>query len=133
MINIELDPQIEQRLRTERNIWLATVRPALRHAVGQVSNGQPHLVPIWFVWHRQKIYICTELKSVKAQNIINNPQVAVSLEDGDKPIVIEGTAKPIEKADRTIVNEFQKKYDWNIETDRQYDQLIEIEVKRMRA
>lgn len=119
----EIDPQIDQRLTQERNIWLATVR----------SGGQPHLVPIWFVWHRQKVYICTGSKSIKAQNIIGNPQVALALEDGDKPIVIEGQAKSIGKADQATIDEFQKKYDWNITTDQQYDQVIEIEVKRIRA
>ena len=33
--------QIQERLSTEKNIWLASVR----------ATGAPHLVPIWFVTH----------------------------------------------------------------------------------
>ncbi|MCP4418942.1 MAG: hypothetical protein GY805_20185 [Chloroflexi bacterium] len=34
-----LTAELEARLLTERNIWLATVRPSCR----------PHLIPIWFI------------------------------------------------------------------------------------
>jgi PPOX class probable F420-dependent enzyme len=120
---MKIDPHIEQRLQTERNIWLATVR----------SDGRPHLVPIWFVWHAHKIYICTEAHSVKARNMFDNPNVAISLQDGDKPIVLEGQARTIEQTEPALVAAFQSKYDWNITTDVQYNQMIEIEVKRIRA
>ena len=32
----------DERLRTEANVWLATMRP----------DGRPHVSPIWFVWVR---------------------------------------------------------------------------------
>ena len=56
----------DPRLLTEKNIWLATVRP----------DGRPHLVPIWFISLNEKVYICTEGKSVKIKNI----QAIISLE-----------------------------------------------------
>ena len=68
-----LDPQVERRLQTEQNLWLATVRP----------NGTPHLVPIWFVWVAGKIYLCTGADSVKVRNLMQNPQVSIALEDGN--------------------------------------------------
>jgi general stress protein 26 len=120
---MKIDPPVEQRLKTERNIWLATVR----------SNGRPHLVPIWFVWLDQKIFFCTEAHSLKAHNILDNPNVALALEDGDKPIVLEGLAKPIGLTDSTLLAAFQLKYTWDITTDTQYNQMIEIEVKKIRA
>lgn len=120
---MKIDRQIEQRLITEHNIWLATVR----------SDGRPHLVPVWFVWLDQKIYICTEAKSLKARNILANPNVSASLEDGNKPLVLEGLAKSIGKADQSLIAAFQSKYEWDITTDMQYKQVIEIEVKKIRA
>mgnify|MGYP001355538568 CR=1 FL=1 len=123
MTVIEIDPHVEQRLQTERNIWLVTVR----------ADGRPHLAPIWFVWHAHKVYICTAAQSVKARNISTNPNVTLSLEDGDKPIVIEGPAKAIEQAEPAVVAAFQSKYNWNITADREYDRVIEIEVERIRA
>lgn len=118
-----LDPQIERRLQTEQNLWLATVRP----------NGTPHLVPIWFVWVAGKIYLCTAAGSVKVRNVTQNPHVSIALEDGTRPIVIEGSARPIEQAPPAVVEEFQHKYNWNIDTDGEYDQVIVVEPKKTRS
>jgi PPOX class probable F420-dependent enzyme len=118
-----LDPQVERRLQTEQNLWLATVRP----------DGSPHLVPIWFVWVTGKIYLCTGADSVKVRNLMQNPHVSIALEDGSKPIVIEGLARPIGTVPGPVIAAFKKKFDWNISTDGEYNQVIEIEPKRIRA
>ena len=107
----------DPRLQTDRNVWLATVRP----------NGKPHLIPIWFVWHNDKFYICTEGSSVKIKNIQANPCVSVSLEDGNKPVLAEGTATLSERPyPDDVAALFQQKYNWNINTDTSYTNLIEI-------
>ena len=118
-----LDPQVEQRLQTEQNLWLATVRP----------NGTPHLVPIWFVWVTGKIYLCTGADSVKVRNLLQNSRVSIALEDGAHPVVIEGLAKPIGVTPKPVITAFQKKYDWDISHDGEYNQVVEIEPKRIRA
>jgi PPOX class probable F420-dependent enzyme len=120
---VTLDPQVEHRLQTEQNLWLATVRP----------DGSPHLVPIWFVWVAGKIYLCTGTDSVKVRNAKQNPRVSIALEDGSQPIVIEGLARPIEQADSAVLAEFQRKYDWDITSDETYTQVIEIQPERIRA
>jgi PPOX class probable F420-dependent enzyme len=118
-----LDPQVERRLQTEQNLWLATVRP----------DGAPHLVPIWFVWVTGKIYLCTGADSVKVHNLSHNPHVSIALEDGTHPIVIEGLAQPIGAVPKPVIEAFNKKYDWNISTDNEYNQVVEIEPQRIRA
>ena len=118
-----LDPQVEHRLQTEQNLWLATVRP----------NGAPHLVPIWFVWVTGRFYFCTGADSVKARNLVRNPYVSVALEDGSRPIVIEGQAQAIGQADAAVIAEFQRKYDWDITSDDTYTQVIEIEPTKIRS
>jgi PPOX class probable F420-dependent enzyme len=118
-----LDPKVERRLQTEQNLWLATVR----------SDGSPHLVPIWFVWVAGKIYLCTGVDSVKVRNLTQNPQVSIALEDGNQPIVIEGQAQLIGRAETAVVGAFQRKYDWDITSDDTYTQVIEIQPKKIRA
>ena len=118
-----LDPQVERRSQTEQNLWLVTVRP----------NGTPHMVPIWFVWVAGKIYLCTGAGSVKVRNLMQNPHVSIALEDGNQPVVIEGLAQPIEAVPKQVIEAFKKKYDWNISTDSEYSQVVEIEPKRVRA
>jgi PPOX class probable F420-dependent enzyme len=114
-----------QRLRAERNIWLATVRP----------NGAPHLIPIWFVWHDEKIYICTGANSVKIRNLKKNPHVALALEDGSNPIMLEGAARLLtrEATPESVVALFQRKYDWNILTDDDYTMVIEVTLHQRRG
>lgn len=107
------------RLETETNIWLCTVR----------ADGRPHLVPIWFVWHGGKIWICTPKESQKVINIGKNPRVAVALEDGTHPVVLEGTASLREEASirDDLAPVFVGKYEWDFRTDDEADyHLVEI-------
>ncbi|MEO6062058.1 MAG: pyridoxamine 5'-phosphate oxidase family protein [Thermoflexales bacterium] len=114
-------PEIESRLASERNIWLATVR----------ANGTPHLVPIWFVWWDGRAWICTSPKSVKARNLGNQPKVMFALEDGDKPALAEGIAARVEAPfPDALADAFKTKYGWDINTDSEYGALFEIRVTR---
>jgi general stress protein 26 len=112
-INIEQ----EQRLRDEKNIWLATVR----------ADGKPHLVPIWFVYSNNRVVICIEPESVKGRNIPKNAHVSLALEDGSHPLICEGSAKFLHGGIPLHINEhFKQKYDWDISEEKRYTQLVEI-------
>lgn len=105
------------RLESERNVWMATVRP----------DGRPHLVPIWFVWHAERIWISTPATTVKVKNLMQNNRISVSLEDGNKPIIFEGTATlHFELADikDAPLEGFKTKYDWDVATDSEADYCI---------
>ena len=118
---MKLTKTMLERLKGERNIWLATIRPT-RH---------PHLVPVWFVYHQDQFFICINSDSVKGKNLRDNPQVALSLEDGSKPIICEGEAEVVsEPWPREIVSKFKQKYDWDIVEDKDYDQLNRIKPQK---
>ena len=105
------------RLTTEKNIWLATVRP----------EGRPHLVPIWFVWLDDKIYITIALESVKAKNLLANPRASVALENGTQPVIAECAARLVDAPyPQAVVAAFFKKYEWDIEKDEVYNDLFEL-------
>lgn len=107
----------DPRLQTERNVWMATVRP----------DGRPHLVPIWFVWLDGSFYLCTSKKSVKGRNLQENPQIALSLEDGNKPLIAEGTATFHEPPYAPeISNAFHEKYEWDMRHDSQYNIVVQV-------
>lgn len=67
-------------------------------------------------------------------NIKHNPNVVVALEDGNHPVILEGTA-----ADRNeqpwiddLAPVFKKKYGWDFRTDDEDDyRLIEIAPSRL--
>ena len=109
------------RLEQEPIIWLASVRP----------TGRPHLVPLWFVWAGGRIYLCVAGTSVKARNLAVNPAVALALESGSSPIVVEGQATILTPPwPAEVVQGFQRKYDWEITTDTAYDTLVAVTPQR---
>jgi nitroimidazol reductase NimA-like FMN-containing flavoprotein (pyridoxamine 5'-phosphate oxidase superfamily) len=95
----------DPRLSTERNVWLASVRP----------TGRPHLVPVWFVWTEGSFYFSTGAESVKGKNLRAKPLISLALEDGDKPLIAEGSAEIVATPyPENVVALFQRKYDWDV-------------------
>lgn len=113
----KLSTKIISRLGEEKNIWLASVHP----------NSKPHLVPVWFIWEDETFFICIYSGSVKFLNISQNESVSIALENGTKPAICEGISERIDRPwPEKIVKKFKKKYDWDIQTDKEYDALIRI-------
>jgi hypothetical protein len=106
-----------QRLETEATIWLASVRP----------DGRPHLVPIWFVWLQDEIYILTQMTSVKARNLLAKPQASVALEDGLHPLIAECSVR-LEPGPYSagLIAVFKRKYDWDITKDGEYTAMFAL-------
>jgi nitroimidazol reductase NimA-like FMN-containing flavoprotein (pyridoxamine 5'-phosphate oxidase superfamily) len=105
------------RLASEANIWLATTR----------SDGRPHLVPIWFVWHDEQFYILTILSSVKARNLLANSRASLALENGSQPLIAECTARLMEAPySSELVQAFLRKYDWDITKDGEYNAMFAL-------
>lgn len=98
----------EHRLSSERTVWMATTRP----------DGRPHLAPVWFVYTDARIWIGTGQGSVRVANLRADPRAAISLEDGDAPIVVEGTVA-IHERERppAVATAFAEKYGWDITID----------------
>lgn len=92
----------DKRLHSDRIFWFATAKP----------TGQPHIVPVWFIYDNELIYVFTQCKSIKARNLRKNPAVALSLGTGNNPFVIEGTIEFITTPyPQAIIDQFIHKYD----------------------
>lgn len=117
MENVPAPEQALPRLEREQNIWFGSVRP----------DGRPHLAPVWFVWHAGKIFIGTDPKSVKSQNIQGNPRVTLALEDGTHPLICEGTAGVVDPPwTEDLLAAFFQKYEWDLNKEAQYNQVVEV-------
>jgi PPOX class probable F420-dependent enzyme len=93
------------RLGTDQNAWLCTVRP----------DGRPHMTPIWFVFVDDRFWFATGQTTVKARNVVAEPRVSVSLEDGDDPVVAEGRVTVhFDLRPAGVAAAFAAKYDWDI-------------------
>ena len=92
------------------------------------NDGRPHLIPIWFIWLDEKIYVATGAETQKFINLRYNQNVALALKDTMNVVLLEGEAHV---ADRQLIDalgdHFFNKYEWDFryDTDANY-QLIEI-------
>jgi hypothetical protein len=84
---------------------------------------------VWFVVDAGRWYFCTAPGSVKARNLQANPRIALALEDGSDPLVVEGDARVVEPSP-SVVRKFKAKYDWDIASDTEYTQVFEMQVKK---
>ncbi len=117
----KLGNNLRKKFAEESIIWMATIR----------SDGRPHLVPIWFVTDGEYVYIRTMSKSVKYRNLLENPAVSVSMQDGSKPIIGEGKMTAhFPPGDREDIDRlFDDKYDWT-DYDSAYDVICEFRMDK---
>ncbi len=79
------DAHIENRLRTEPIIWFGT----------SSRNGQPHLVPMWFLWDGTAITLFSLPNTRKLRDLTDNSSVVLALEAADQGydvVILEGRA-----------------------------------------
>jgi hypothetical protein len=83
-------PTIDARLRSMREIWIATASPA----------GRPDATPVWFWWDGTCAYFTTAAVSRKARNIAHEPEVVLHNGDGTDPIILKGRAERVDDPDQ---------------------------------
>ncbi|MCX7756461.1 MAG: PPOX class F420-dependent oxidoreductase [Anaerolineales bacterium] len=75
-------------------------RPLLGRLATASPDGQPHVVPVWFLWEDGCVWVSSFQSTRKVIDLQNNPQCAivVDIEQGQEPlsaVVIEGHAELI--------------------------------------
>lgn len=79
----------EERLSRSHGYWLATL----------TSSGVPHLMPVWAVWHEDKLWFSSSNGSRKARNLVNEPRCSLSTDDPSEPVVVRGRAQRVTHQD----------------------------------
>jgi hypothetical protein len=94
-----------ERLVAARTYWFVTVG----------ERGAPHSRPLWGVWRPDGLWCSTANRAVAA--ITRRPDVTAHLGDGERVVIVEGTAGRI--TDRTrladALADYNRKYDWDAE------------------
>jgi nitroimidazol reductase NimA-like FMN-containing flavoprotein (pyridoxamine 5'-phosphate oxidase superfamily) len=72
----------------------------LAHVATILSTGQPHVVPLWFVWLEDAVYASSRWGSQVWRNVVRDPRVAVQMDVGrawteQAGILFHGIAEPI--------------------------------------
>jgi nitroimidazol reductase NimA-like FMN-containing flavoprotein (pyridoxamine 5'-phosphate oxidase superfamily) len=87
--------------------------------VGTVGpDGAPHVVPLWFVWPEDAMYVSTRREGRTWRNVQGDPRVSVAIDLGRSwveiaGIVVEGLARPIPAEDvsmRAPISAWHEKY-----------------------
>jgi uncharacterized protein len=78
--------------------------------------GEPHVVPVSYVWQDDCAYIVTDYGTRKLRNLRENPQAAILVDTAgtQKLLLISGPVELIEKGEeyRRLYKLFHSKLDW---------------------
>jgi PPOX class probable F420-dependent enzyme len=89
-------------------VYAATVGP----------DGAPHVVPLWFVWQQDALYVSTRRGSRTWANVVSDPRISLSVDVGRSwievaGVVIEGRAEPLPADHPTVrgpISAWHEKY-----------------------
>ena len=65
--------RIDGLLCTEETVWLSTAS----------TDGTPHLVPIWFSWDGERLFVASKPQAKKVRNLRQNPRLMLALGEPD--------------------------------------------------
>jgi len=88
---MSLPKNVEEFLVTGRIIHVASV----------TKSGRPHVVPVWYLYEKGKIYIDTKVSTLTSKNIGNEADVELCLGEGTayydlKAVIIRGRARRLD-------------------------------------
>ena len=73
----------KERPSRSHDYWVATRRP----------DGRPHVMPVWGVWHDGAVWFSSSGRSTKTRNIAADARCAISTDNAQEPVVLEGEAE----------------------------------------
>jgi nitroimidazol reductase NimA-like FMN-containing flavoprotein (pyridoxamine 5'-phosphate oxidase superfamily) len=80
------------------------------------GKGEPHIVPVSYVWDDEHAYIVTDYKTRKLKNLRENPQAALLVDSTgtSKLLLISGRVEIIEKGEeyRRLYKLFYSRLGW---------------------
>ena len=96
-----------ERLSRAHNYWLAT----------STRDGAPHLTAVWGVWLDDAFYFSCASTSRKARNLSVIAACAVSAEQADEAVIVEGFATEVGEQStlRQFKAAYDPKYNWEID------------------
>ena len=89
-------------LEESKNYWVSTTR----------SDSKPHARPVWGIWLDNFFYFGGGSKTKTARNLVDNQDICVHTESGQKAVIVEGIAELFEdeKLSQEIGTKYEPKY-----------------------
>jgi nitroimidazol reductase NimA-like FMN-containing flavoprotein (pyridoxamine 5'-phosphate oxidase superfamily) len=65
-------------------------------------RNEPHVVPVFFTYTDGKVYVQTDRKSVKVQNLLRNDNVTIAVYSGEEAVIIKGKGRIIQDDEKFV-------------------------------
>ncbi|MBR8639884.1 pyridoxamine 5'-phosphate oxidase family protein [Streptomyces tuirus] len=93
------------RLEREIDIWVASAD----------DEGAPCLVPLWFVWHEEAVWLCTRLTNPTGRNLRDGRRARLAFGDTRDVVLVDGDVATFTAAQvpRTAAEAFRAKTGWD--------------------
>ena len=93
------------RLEGESDIWVATAD----------AEGVPCLVPLWFVWHDEAVWLCTRLTNPTGQNLRDGGRARLAFGDTRDVALVDGEVRtyPLREVPSAAAEAFHEKTGWD--------------------
>lgn len=88
--------EVQSFMARERLASFATVTP----------TNEPHVVPVFFTYEKGKVYVQTDMDSVKVRNLSRNNNVSVAVYSREEAVIMRGKGRIIE-SDKEFVERTQ--------------------------
>ncbi|KOX06062.1 pyridoxamine 5'-phosphate oxidase [Streptomyces sp. NRRL B-1140] len=97
------------RLRREIDIWVATAD----------AGGIPCLVPLWFVWHDEEVWLCTRLTNPTGRNLRDGGRARLAFGDTRDVVLVDGEVRTCTMGEvpPAAAEAFRAKTGWDPRTD----------------
>jgi PPOX class probable F420-dependent enzyme len=89
-------PNISLQILQKPHIKELLDRPVIAHlATANPKTCQPHVVPVWFLWDGDSIFISAFSSTRKVREVTLNPRISILIEtdDAGKALLMEGKAE----------------------------------------
>ncbi|WP_030230732.1 MULTISPECIES: pyridoxamine 5'-phosphate oxidase family protein [unclassified Streptomyces] len=93
------------RLERETDIWAATAD----------AEGVPCLVPLWFVWHDEAVWLCTRPANPTGRNLREGRRTRLAFGDTRDVVLLDGDVETFTAAEvpRAAAEAFRAKTGWD--------------------
>ncbi len=87
-------------------------KPLIARLATADKNNQPHVVPVWFGWDGECLWISSFSNTRKVKDLLQNPKISVAIdvsaEDGiTKAVILEGQADLVMEPRNFLRKQFQ--------------------------
>jgi hypothetical protein len=115
---------VQRWLEDARYFWISTA----------CSDGTPHTVPVWAVWRENRLSFSTSPETLTARNLQLRPQAVAHPESAAEVVIVKGgVEKPDARSLGALVDAYEAKYGWRLDSDDPGMPFLELKPRRVLA